>query len=399
MRVTFVTNKLDMSKGGVNFSLNAMARSLSKRGHDVKVLVVNPNKTNPPENPLYKIYQAEDRRLGTRLGVFRRTYKMLKNHEDDTDIYHIFNPILASAAGLYRRRGGETPCVGRLNGYTMFCVNRSEMDGICHINCGTFQKFKHQNANIMKKIGKIPFYTVRTHIESELYTELDIYFAISPAVKEIYAEHGIPRENIAIVPNFFDPELGANIEEVPVSRVSTDYDLNVLYVGRLVEEKDVDLLIKAVSNLDSICLSVVGKGPLKSDLVSLTEELGISERVNFVGYIKNRKLPSYYRQHDVFVHPATVPEPAGRTILETMQCGTPAVVSDIGGPPWIVGDTGLTFPPGDLEALVDILADLRDTPAKLDELADRCSTNLQRFAPQTVVDEIEKEYQHARNPT
>lgn len=390
MRVSFVINEFDMNQGGVNFSLNAMARSLSERGHDVKILVVNPNKNNPPEKYPYQIYEPNTRHIGTRLGVFRRTYNMLKEYEEETDIYHIFSPILASAAGLYRHGDGTTPCIGRLNGYTMFCVNQSEMDGECHKKCSIFKKFKHQNANFTKKIGKLPFYTARTHIESKLYTKLDLYFSLSPSVKDIYAEHGIPREKIVVVPNFYDPELDTELGDVPPT--SADYDLNVLYVGRLVEEKNVDLLIKAISDLDGTSLSVIGKGLLKPNLVSLTEELGVSERVNFSGYIKNENLPLYYRQHDVFVHPARVPEPSGRTILETMQCGTPAVVSDIGGPPWIVGDAGLTFPPGDSEELVETLADLRDNPAKLDDLADQCSTNLQRFTPQAVINKIEKGY-------
>jgi len=76
----------------------------------------------------------------------------------------------------------------------------------------------------------------------------------------------------------------------------------------------------------------------------------------------------------VFVHPGTLPEPFGLTVIEAMQHETVPVVSDCGAPPWIVGDAGLTFEWTDESDLADRLEELSDDTV-LNAYAARCSRN------------------------
>jgi len=148
------------------------------------------------------------------------------------------------------------------------------------------------------------------------------------------------------------------------------------YVGRLVEEKGVHILLRAVAGLSGEWrLRILGSGPQKARLESLATELGIAERVRFEEPIPSTQMPGYYNQLDALVLPSlTRPnwkEQFGRVLIEAMACGVPVVGSDSGEIPNVIGDAGLVFPEGDVQALQDKLSQLMADPALRDELAQR----------------------------
>jgi glycosyltransferase involved in cell wall biosynthesis len=148
------------------------------------------------------------------------------------------------------------------------------------------------------------------------------------------------------------------------------------YVGRLVEEKGVHILLRAVTGLSNEWrLRILGSGPQRSHLESLAAELGIVERVQFEEPIPSTQMPDYYSQLDTLVLPSlTQPnwkEQFGRVLIEAMACGVPVVGSDSGEIPNVIGDAGLVFAEGDAQALQARLSQLMADPALWDELARR----------------------------
>jgi glycosyltransferase involved in cell wall biosynthesis len=206
---------------------------------------------------------------------------------------------------------------------------------------------------------------------------------------QIYSDLGIDDKKIEVIPNFYDPDFPAG--ESPKSLWDSD-SLRVLYVGRLTGAKSVNTLIKAVEGLGSVDLRIVGEGPEESRLKSLASNP--CSNVSFEGWVEYDRLHSYYKSADVFVHPATWPEPFGRSVLESLQCGTPAIVSQIGAPPWIVGDAGLTFEPGNQDHLTSILSELRENQSRQRELATNCSHRVEQFSPDTIIPQVQSEYQN-----
>ena len=388
MDITYIAHKLDLDRGGSNFSLELMARMLVNNGHDITVLTLEPSENTYPDDIPFDVIGSHAK-YGTRMGALKHAYRAMSEKAAETDLFHVFSPTLLPAAGYFRQRN-EIPVVGRLNTYTMFCVNMDRMDGQCHRNCTIRAKFAHQNASTLKRIAKIPFYTSRTFIEPKLSGNLDAYFAISPAVKEIYSEVGLPADYISIIPNFYDPDFG--LDHVPEPETNTSGVLDLLYVGRIEPIKGLDCLINAVAEVSGIKLTVVGKGSAVTNLTDLANSKGIQNRVSFEGWVAHNDLPQYYQNADLFVHPAQLPEPFGRTLLESMQMGTPALVSDIGGPPWVMGDAGLTFPRNDVGRLSEILSCLKCETDRLVELSKDCPNRLEQFKPQSVVSSIEQEY-------
>jgi glycosyltransferase involved in cell wall biosynthesis len=128
----------------------------------------------------------------------------------------------------------------------------------------------------------------------------------------------------------------------------------VLFVGRLVSYKGVDVLLDALSGVDAVGL-IVGDGPQRADLELQARALGIENRVRFVGMAADEELAALYRACDVFVLPSVTRQEAfGVVQLEAMAAGKPVVSTDLGtGVGWVNrhAETGFVVPPGDPVAL------------------------------------------------
>jgi glycosyltransferase involved in cell wall biosynthesis len=142
--------------------------------------------------------------------------------------------------------------------------------------------------------------------------------------------------------------------------------LQIGYVGRLVAEKGVGILLEAVSLLDRdgvpFHLTIVGDGPERGRLVSLGDSLGLHSKVSFTGTLSGEALSDALRGISVVVMPTLMEETAGLGIIEHMMRGGIVVVSDIGGLSEIVGDAGWKYPAGDATALRRCLDAIRIDP-------------------------------------
>jgi rhamnosyl/mannosyltransferase len=135
----------------------------------------------------------------------------------------------------------------------------------------------------------------------------------------------------------------------------------LLFVGRFVDYKGVDILLRAMRGIDAD-LMLVGDGPRRKALQDLAFELGVSDRVHFLGEVGDDSLLAWYHACDALVLPSVTRQEAfGMVQLEAMLCGHPVVSTDLGtGVAWVNQHerTGLVVPPGDAAALHDAIARL-----------------------------------------
>lgn len=140
----------------------------------------------------------------------------------------------------------------------------------------------------------------------------------------------------------------------------------VISVGRLIYYKGFDVLVRAMKNIVG-ALIIIGDGPLRGELEALARDLGIAERVHFLGEIHNRDIVPYYHASDVFALASVARSEAfGIVQLEAMACGRPVVNTSLdSGVPFVSidGETGLTVHPGDAAALAHALTTLLDDDA------------------------------------
>ena len=169
------------------------------------------------------------------------------------------------------------------------------------------------------------------------------------------------------------------------------------YVGRLVEAKGLDTLLRAMASLQhrSWRLALVGGGPMQPVLAARARELGVEDRIAWVPPQDKRDLAPYMSAFDVLVLPSETragwKEQFGRVIVEAMACGTPVIGSSSGAIPEVIEATGggLVFPEGDASALADAVARLRDDPELRRRLGhDGRVTSLELYAMERVADRM-----------
>ena len=146
--------------------------------------------------------------------------------------------------------------------------------------------------------------------------------------------------------------------------------------ARLVEEKGVDVLLRAAAGLPGVWrVYVLGAGPQRQSLESLARELGLADRVVFDKPIPSTQMPAYLTGLDVLVLPSrTRPnwkEQFGRVLVEAMACGVPVIGSTCGEIPQVIGDAGLVFPEEDVNALREALLHLQRDDNLRRDLAER----------------------------
>lgn len=136
--------------------------------------------------------------------------------------------------------------------------------------------------------------------------------------------------------------------------------------GRLVPEKGMDLVIAAAAKLERPWrLEIAGDGPEAAALRQQATELGVADRVCFLGRRPSMEMPALLQRWDVLVMASRSrpnwKEQFGRSAVEAMSCGTPVIVARSAELPNVVGDAGLTFPEDDAPALLACLRQLADS--------------------------------------
>lgn len=136
----------------------------------------------------------------------------------------------------------------------------------------------------------------------------------------------------------------------------------LLFAGRIVPDKGLDWLLRALAISDSgIFLEVAGDGWDRPRMEKLSQKLGLEKRVRWHGWCKKEQLDSLYRQCFALVFPSLWHEPAGLVTLEAYAHARPVIASAVGGIPEHLrdGETGILVAPNDIRALAAAIGRLR----------------------------------------
>jgi len=164
-----------------------------------------------------------------------------------------------------------------------------------------------------------------------LYNRADLVISPSHILADSLREHGL-RTNMRTVPNSVDTKRfrPASAEEKTVlkQQYGLPDNMSFVYMGRMSEEKSVDVVLRAFSEvhaqLPHAVLMLVGSGPAERQLRTLTEELGIADAVRFTGTLRGDELAEAVRANNIFVT-ASATENMPISVLEGMASGLPVV--------------------------------------------------------------------------
>ena len=197
-------------------------------------------------------------------------------------------------------------------------------------------------------------------IYDSLFSEGDCFIAISDYNYENLVAFGLEQRKIVHLP------VGIDISKFPYNKslehCRNGNPIRMLTVARLVEEKGLTYGIKAIHELLQqrpqlkLSYSIIGEGPLEENLVSLTQDLGLTDVVNFLGARDQRYVSEILKKSHIFLLPS-IAEVLPVSLMEAQAVGLPVIATDVGDIKKIVldGKSGFVVPSRDVCALAEKL--------------------------------------------
>jgi glycosyltransferase involved in cell wall biosynthesis len=201
----------------------------------------------------------------------------------------------------------------------------------------------------------------------------------TPTLRKKIIDRGYDADRVYVVPNPVNIEKFRPMNKTAVRRKlgMKEEEKSILFAGRLVSQKNLFVLLKAVRRVNGVRLYMAGGGDQEEKLRDLTLRLGIENRVVFLGRISQEVLVEYMNACDVFVLPSLY-EGHPKVLVEAMACGCAVIASDVEGNNDVVvdGKNGLLFQSrsdSELAEKIKILIENPEVATKLKNNALRAS--------------------------
>lgn len=228
----------------------------------------------------------------------------------------------------------------------------------------------------------------------------DSIIAVSPANAENLIESGVSEKKITVMMNGVEPVPRSSEAVCSELRCKLQIPEGVFTGGilaRLEPYKGHRILLEAAKQLSDegrdFRILIGGKGPAQDDILQGIQELGLQDKVLFLGFVRN--VPDILSILDVQLNCSYGTEASSIALIEGMSLGLATVASDYGGNPWQVddGQTGLLFRTGDASDMADKLRILMDDPQLLSQMqAQAYEAYCNRFTGAIFAKNIEKVY-------
>jgi glycosyltransferase involved in cell wall biosynthesis len=213
---------------------------------------------------------------------------------------------------------------------------------------------------------------------------VDRFLAPSAFVREAHMRAGLPKDRIEVAPHFTPL-----VEDMPAF---TD-DGFVLFYGRLVEEKGVEILLRAMRGLPDVPCKIIGTGPEEIELHLQGDRI---PNVRFEGYQSGQALWDFVRRARVVIVPSLWDEVFGMVAIEAMALGKPVIASAVGALPELICDrqSGFLIPPGSVMELAEAIQRLMRDPLLAVRLG-HCGRLLaeKKYSPEGHYDSILRVYE------
>ena len=227
---------------------------------------------------------------------------------------------------------------------------------------------------------------MRRWLEKNVLKKSDEIIALSRFTQEkLWRAHGIPGEKVSVIPGGVDLKRfhPANDKITIRQRFNIPAGKILLFTVRnLVSRMGLENLILAlqsvVNNTPDIFLVIGGEGPLKNDLIKLSQKLGLENNIQFFGFIAEEELANYYRMADLFVLPSKELEGFGLVTLEALACGVPVLGTPVGGTQEILGkfDSSFLFNNTSPDAMAALILQkyqiIKENPEEWSDLSRNC---------------------------
>lgn len=356
-----LANKFYFLKGGAERYLLDLEHLLRKHGHEpIPFAMRHPSNLPTPYNK-YFVSQVETKKIRFDWSGLRTLGRMLFSFEAQEkisllirrfqpDIVHVHNIYYQISPTIFLTlRELGAPTVMTVHDYhllspqyTRWSHHRVEDLSQVGIIQAAFSRF-HKNSFFASLAAAVAFHL---HERMGLYHLADRYIVSTNFVKGEMIKKGFDPKKIHLLPFGID---GRGVTPA----IGWDHGY-VLYVGRLVEEKGIWVLLEAAKNLPRIKFKIAGLGPEEE---KIKRAVAVLPNVEMIGFVSGEALWNLYRGARCVVVPSLWLEVFGLVALEAMAAGKPVIASNIGGLPEVVSDrvTGLLVRPGSVPELTEAI--------------------------------------------
>lgn len=305
MRIALMTDSYYPTRDGVVTSVTMIRKSLEELGHDVWIVAPDPGKDKRPEDS--KVLWISSIGLKSYQGYFVPVLPSLDRERMealDFDVLHVHGVATMAIRGLGLARFLKMPIV--MTFHTM-------VNDVAH-EYSPIKLPKH----VMDKLIWIYLRQIIKRMDAVIVPTDTIGKELSGYVEDMRILRTIPT---GIDSNIFRPGLDGTV-------FREKYDLKdnvkrILHVGRISFEKEIDMAIRVMAGIDAE-LVIVGNGPQKKKLENLVIDLGLDNKVKFLGFIPDEDLPYAYADGDMLISCSAF-ETQGLSVLEAMSSGLPCV--------------------------------------------------------------------------
>lgn len=345
--------------GGAETYLSNLRKLLQERGHETFLFSTSTEEASK-NNDTFIFHLKKKNKILNHLEYYYRKPELsnaLRKYINDIqpDVIHLQNVHHYANTILKTALDSGIPVVQTVHDIGLICPtglcvrpNRALCEGGFGLKCLA-------SGCLSKKI--FLYETMPQLIRKRLLRRVSLFITMSRAFEQKLRENGI--ERIVCIKHFIDAK-----KFTPALHPGGN---RILYTGMLTPVKGVDILLKAmpkvIEKIPEAELVIAGDGPERSKLEKMAVELGITDRVKFIGKIPYEKIHLEYQKASVLAVPSVGFEQFSLSGLEAMASGIPAVGSRIGGIPEWIEDcrTGLLSRPFDhedlAEKLIKILSD------------------------------------------
>ncbi len=353
-----IINDKGSGTGGVSIYVRTLKKLLLDRGYDVKVLSsdIYSKGDYPFYDYLFKGFKEESLARVV-LYIFNpfsyfKLKKIIRDYKPD--IIHL-NNVLSQASPSICPLLNKVPSVMTIHGFSLICpFNKIDyMKKICN------KKFGKQCYHCLNK--KYPYFLIKHNLYKYFFKKLDKFVTVSNYLKKEFKKEGF--DNIVTLHN-----------KIPLLEFSEIKSNDLLYMGRLSNEKGIVYLINAMKKVlkyfPNIKLNVVGAGDEEDKLRDLVNKFNLRNNIYFIGELSHNKILEYYKKSAVVLIPSICPDSYPTVTMEAMSVGRPIIASRLGGLPEQIeeGKTGFLVPPRNPEAIAEKIIYLLKRPKLMQKM-------------------------------
>lgn len=390
MKTILQINKFHYICGGADRYYFNLSELLRKKGHRVVNFSMKDERNEPSEWSDYFVGNIDISKTHFDLAGLRKAARIIYSLEskrkieqlikdiqpDIAHIHNIYHQISPSILPVLKKY--NIPVVMNLHDYKLISPNYKFLcrGKICEHKRKYYREIFHKSIKDSYIASSWCVLETVIHNVLNIYkNNIDLYLAPSEFIKNKFVEYGFEPDKIKVLPYALDTDKYGNL---PNKTVAQRY---ILYLGRLSEEKGIEVLIEAMKNIkNKVLLKIVGEGSLLDDLKRKKELEGL-DNIEFVGFQSGDKLKQIISDSEFVVVPSVWYENSPLVIYEAMALGKTVIGSRIGGIPELIkeGVTGLLFEAGDSRELATKIDYLLDNDKVLTRMGEAAKVESLRF--------------------